>query len=93
MDEKLKIYSILDFYENRHLIKQQYDLLTEQDKRFYKMYIYSMPFEDDKNKDLMWEFLNDWKESVFELGNKYRITKQKNIRRYQKYQKERENTY
>lgn len=93
MDEKLKIYSILDFYENRHLIKQQYDLLTEHDKRFYKMYIYSMPFEDDKNKDLMWEFLNDWKESVFELGKKYRITKQKNIRRYQKYQEEKENTY
>ena len=86
----IKFYSILDFYPMKEKIKEQFDLLTLDEKIIYKMYVYSLPWTDDDIKDLIWEYLNGWNECIFDLSNKYRIKKQRNDKRQQLYDKERE---
>ena len=83
-------YGLLDFYEKKEKIKEQYDLLTINEIIEYKLYVYSIPFEDENIKDLIWEYLNGWKESCFDLGKKYRIKKKKNDKRQELYDKKRE---
>lgn len=77
MNKELVFYSLLDFYPKRNTIKENFDLLTVDEKITYKMYVYSIPFEEEYTKDLIWEFLNGWNEGIFELGKKYRIKKNK----------------
>ena len=77
MNKKLVFYSLLDFFPKRNEYKKEFDLLSIDEKIQYKMYVYSIPFEDEYTKDLIWEFLNDYKESMFELGKKYRTKKTK----------------
>lgn len=77
MNKELVFYSLLDFYPKRNTIKENFDLLTVDEKIIYKMYVYSIPFEEEYTKDLIWEFLNGWKEGVFELSKKYRAKKTK----------------
>lgn len=94
MNDKMLFYSLLDFYPKKNIIKEEFDLLTLDEKINYKMYVYSIPFEDEYVKDLIWEFLNGWKESMFDLGRKYRIKKQKNDKRQKLYDREKyENQY
>ena len=47
--------------------------------------------QEEYIKDLIWEYLNDWKESIFDLSRHYRIKKQKNDRRQKLYDKEAQN--
>ena len=89
-NSKMVFYSLLDFYPKKEIIRQEFDLLSLDDKIIYKMYVYSLPWTDDDVKDLIWEYLNGWRESVSELGKKYRKKKQKNEQRQKKYDKERE---
>lgn len=89
-NKNMIFYSLLDFYPKKETIKQEFELLSLDDKIIYKMYVYSIPFEDEYIKDLIWEFLNGWKESLFELSKKYRIKKKRNEQRQKKYDRERE---
>lgn len=41
------------------------------------MYVYSICFEKEYVKDLIWEFLNDWEESYMKLIDEYMIKKRK----------------
>ena len=86
----MNFYSLLDFYPKKETIKSEYVLLTLEEKLNYKKFVYSIPFEEEYIKDLIWEYLNDWKESMFELSKKYRIKKQKTDKRQQMYKRERE---
>lgn len=76
-DKRLEYYSLLDFYPRRKIIKKIYDSLSLDEKRIFKMYVYSLPFEEDKIKDIIWEYLNEWGLSKFELSSAYRIRKEK----------------
>lgn len=87
--ENMKFYGLLDFFPRKEEIKNNYDMLTLDEKINYKLYVYSIPFEEEYIKDLIWEFLNGWKESMFDLSRKYRIKKQKNDKRQELYDKER----
>ena len=88
MNKDLIFYSLLDFYPKKDIIKENFDLLTLDEKIIYKMYVYSLPWTDDDIKDLMWEYLNGYKECIFDLSKKYRIKKQKNDKRQKKYDRE-----
>jgi len=89
--ENMKFYGLLDFYPRKEEIKNRYDLLSIDEIYTYKMYVYSLPFEDDCIKDLIWEYLNGWQEAIFDLARKYRLRKEQNDRRQQKYREEAEN--
>lgn len=77
MDKRLVFYSILDFFPRRNEIKEIYNTLSFCDKKSYKMYVYSICFEKEYVKDLIWEFLNDWEESYMKLIDEYMIKKRK----------------
>ena len=77
MDKRLVFYSILDFFPRRYEIKEIYNSLSFCDKKSYKMYVYSICFEKEYVKDLIWEFLNDWEESYMKLIDEYMIKKRK----------------
>lgn len=81
MDKELVFYSILDFMPRRDKIKEKYKSLSFDDKKIYKMYVYSICFEREYTKDLIWEYLNDWDESFEKLISEYIIKrrKQKNV--------------
>lgn len=90
MKKEILFYGLLDFYPRKEEIKKNYETLTIEEIYEYKMYVYSRPFEDEYIKDLIWEYLNDWHESFFELVHKHGIKKRKNEKRQQLYDKERQ---
>lgn len=76
-DKRLEYNSLLDFYPRRTIIKKIFDSLELEERCIYKMYVYSLPFEEDRIKDLIWEYLNEWGLSKFELASAYRIKKER----------------
>ena len=77
MDRKLVFYGILDFFPRKDEIKEIYDNLSFSEKKIYKMYVYSICFEREYTKDLIWEYLNGWEEGQFELAKEWRLKKKK----------------
>ena len=77
MNKKLVFYSILDFFPRRKEIKVIYKSLNLNDKKTYKKYVYSICFEREYVKDLIWEFLNDWEESYEKLMQEYSLKRRK----------------
>lgn len=55
----MTFYGIKDFYINRWVYKSYYMTLNENQIREYKRYVYSISFENEYVKDLIWEYLND----------------------------------
>lgn len=70
-NKKLKFYSLLDFYPRRKTILLEFIKLTTKQKRIYKKYVYSLCFETEEIKDLIWEYLNGWEESYNDLKYQY----------------------
>ena len=73
----IRFYGLLDFYPNRKEIKEEFDGLTIADKRIYKKEVYSLCFEREYVKDLIWEYLNDCEESLPNLAKEWIIKKNK----------------
>ena len=73
----IRFYGLLDFFPNRKEIKEEFDKLTISEKRLYKKEVYSLCFEREYIKDLIWEYLNDWEESLPNLGKEWRLKKDK----------------
>lgn len=71
-NKNLIFYSLINFYPRKDIIKQEFMKLRLEEKRIYKMYVYSLCFENEHTKDLIWEYLNGWEESQFELAKEYR---------------------
>ena len=76
-NKKLIFYNLIDFFPKKEIIKIEYDLLTLEEKKIYKMYIYSLPFMEDDVKDGIWEYLNGWLEDYDRLCRKYTKVKRK----------------
>lgn len=65
MDNKRAIfYSIIDFFPRRDLIRNEYEKMDAKEKRIYKMYVYSICFENEYVKDCIWEYLNTNKDDL-----------------------------
>ena len=77
MNKKLVFFGILDFFPRRDEIKEIYDTLSLREKKIYKMYVYSICFEKEYVKDLIWEYLNEWEESYFKLIDEYMLKRRK----------------
>lgn len=73
----IRFYGLLDFFPNRKEIKEEFDNLTITEKRIYKKEVYSLCFEREYVKDLIWEYLNDWEYSLPDLAKEFRIKKNK----------------
>lgn len=59
IDSSMIFYNFQDFYENAKRIKFEYNRLCTDDKRVYKMYIYSNRMLKEKIADKIWEYLNE----------------------------------
>lgn len=55
----MKFYGIKDFYENKELYQIKYLLMTKKQKKAYKRFVYSISFENEYVKDVIWEYLNN----------------------------------
>lgn len=75
--KNLMYNSLIDFYPNKEYIIEEYQKMNLENKKIFKLYVYSRPFMDDKTKDLIWEYLNSWEEAQFDLSKKYREVKRK----------------
>ena len=73
----ISFYGLLDFYPNRKEIKEEFDNLTISEKRLYKKEVYSLCFEREYVKDLIWEYLNDWEISFPDLAKEWRLKRDK----------------
>lgn len=79
----IKFYGLLDFFPNRVKIKEEFDKLTLDERIKYKKEVYSLCFEREYTKDLIWEYLNGWVESQFDLAKEHRLKKQRIAKREQ----------
>lgn len=73
----IRFYGILDFFPNREKIREEYEKLSLDEKVLYKKEVYSICFAKEDVKDLIWEYLNGWEESQFQLGKEWREKKTK----------------
>ena len=81
----IRFYGLLDFFPNRVEIKEEFDRLTIYEKRLYKKEVYSICFEQEYIKDLIWEYLNDWEYSLPDLAKEWRIKKNR-VEKRKKYE-------
>lgn len=73
----IRFYGLLDFYPNRKSIKEEFDKLTVDERILFKKEVYSLCFEREYTKDLIWEYLNGWEEGQFDLAKEFRNKKSK----------------
>lgn len=73
----IKFYGLLDFFPNKEKIKEEYDKLTLDEIIAYKKEVYSICFEREYIKDLIWEYLNGYEETQLDLAKEWRIKKNK----------------
>ena len=77
MEKEVVFYELIGFFEKKEDIKEIYDNFAIEQKEIYRMYVYSLPFMKDDIKDLIWEYLNGYEESKFDLSKEYRKAKEK----------------
>ena len=77
MKKEMVFYGLIDFYKIKDNIRLMYEKLSIDEKEIYKMFVYSLPFMEDDIKDLIWDYINGFEESQFELAEKYRKAKDK----------------
>ena len=57
--ENLCFFDIVDFNRNRRMIKFVFEGLDNDAKIFYKWYVYANIFMNEKEKDTIWDYLNN----------------------------------
>lgn len=67
----MMFYGIKDFYLKKIIIKTKYLFMNEKEKRNYKRFVYSISFENEYVKDVIWEYLNDEENSNEVLDKLY----------------------
>ena len=83
IDKDLQFYSFIDFFKKKDKIKEKYKTLSIRDVQIYKMYVYSLCFETEHIKDIMWEWLNDNEEQINSMiFIEYRARQRRNRRKY-----------
>lgn len=74
--ENLCFFNLYDFYRNRRIIKIFYEGLDNDAKQFYKWYVYANIFMSEKEKDAIWNFLNnievEYELNLIDLARKYK---------------------
>lgn len=65
VNPSMTFFNFQDFYVNAKRIKSLYVNLSVEEKRIYKMYVYSNRLLSDKKVDKVWEYLNEPFGSVY----------------------------
>lgn len=65
VNPSMTFFNFQDFYLNAKRIKSLYVNLSVEEKRIYKMYVYSNRLLSDKKVDKVWEYLNEPFGSVY----------------------------
>ena len=81
MKDNVRFYGILDFFPSKEKIRDEYQKMSTSDKKMYKKEVYSICFEREYVKDLIWEYLNSWEESYEKLEREYNSKKDKAYQR------------
>ena len=69
----MEVYGLIYFYENRYEIVEMYDNMSQKEKWLFKKEIYSMPFEKEYVKDLIWEYIQGYDDMLLWLEYKKRV--------------------
>ena len=77
MKKGFVFYGLLDFYKNKEVVVEIYNKMNIDEKEIYKMYVYSLPFMEDNIKDLIWNYINGYEESIFDLAREHTKARQK----------------
>lgn len=67
IEETMKIYTYKEFCKSRFTIKRLFNVLTKNGKRFYMWYIYANTHMSLKQKNAIWDYLNDYDLNGFNL--------------------------
>lgn len=65
----MMFYNFFDFYENAERIKIEYVSLSVEQKKVYKLYVYSNRLLKEFLADKIWEYLNE------PLGSAYYVSR------------------
>lgn len=60
IDYKLLFSTYKEFKEKKRVIYENYVKMSVQEKVIYRMYVYSRPILTDKQKDYLWEEMNNY---------------------------------
>jgi hypothetical protein len=61
--KEMKFKDFMEFIKKRKQLRVYYILLTKEEKKQYKKYVYSFNYKD-YIKDLIWQYLNEPKNSI-----------------------------
>lgn len=67
IEERMWFFTYYDFCDNRKQIKQDFDALTLNQKRFYRWYVYANVRMSESFKNKIWDYLNGYDKSGSEL--------------------------
>lgn len=67
----MMFYGIKDFYINRLTHKAFYMCMTKKEKKLFKRFVYSISFENEYVKDIIWEYLNGDENSEERIDSLY----------------------
>ena len=67
----IEFYSLLDFYPKRVAIRKRYQQLSTKERIIYKKEVYSLCFEKEYVKDLIWEYMNNYMDGYQNLKKEY----------------------
>lgn len=59
VEKEMMFMGLKDFYNKSRYIKSLYNELCIDEKRIYKMYVYSNCLLTESQKDRIWEYLNE----------------------------------
>lgn len=69
VSHSMMFYNFFDFYENAERIKMEYVNLSVEQKKVYKLYVYSNRLLKEFLADKIWEYLNE------PLGSAYYVSR------------------
>lgn len=58
--ENMRFYTYYDFCGNRKVIKELYNKLEKNAKRFYRWYVYANIHMNETYKNAIWDYLNGY---------------------------------
>lgn len=76
INQELHIFNLYDFYKNRRIIKFFYEGMDNDARLFYKWYVYANIFMSEKEKDAIWNYLNnvevEYELVLIDMARKYK---------------------
>lgn len=74
IQENMRYFTFDDFYEDRYIIKREFNKLSKNGKRFYLWYVFANIHMSLYKKNAIWDYINDYKDDkeILEVKNEVR---------------------